>query len=398
VGIKLHDKEEKIKHSRKMKKGSKMTEEQRKKVSEAQKRRFTNPEERKKIGESSKGRIPWNKGTKGLVKSWNKGRKGLQVAWNKGKTGIYSEETRRKIGLASKGRKLSEEHKRKISNSLIGRRVSQETKRKISIANKGKSSWSKGIKTGKIAWNRGKPRSEETIKKIREATIGKKRSEETKRKISLVKKGTRAWNKGKKMPEMSGERHPMFGKTHSEKSKFQMSESHKKRMSNPEFRKRLSKIHKQRLANPEEMKRQVEVSRRTILRLYESGAFPKQTNTKIERDIKEELVKRNYIEGVDFIHQFKFNNKFMCDFCFPKQKIIIEAYGDFWHANPKKYSGKKLHPHQIKGINRDKSKEAYIKKVDNNSWTYLYFWESDIKENLTKCIDKIEEILIKKKI
>lgn len=376
-----------------MKKGTKMTEEQRKRVSEAQKKRFTNPEEKKRASEFFKGRIPWNKGTKGLVNSWNKGKKGLQVAWNKGKTGIYSEETRRKIGLASKGKRLSEEHKRKISSSLVGREVSKKTREKISLANKGKPAWSKGLKTGQIAWNRGIPRSEETIRKIKEATTGKKRSEETKKRISLAKKGTKAWNKGKKMPEISGEKHPMFGKTHSEKSKLQMSESHKKQMANPKFRKKLSEIHKQRLSNPEEMKRQIEVSRRTLLKLYESGAFPKQTNTKIERDIKDELLKRGYKEGIDFIHQYKFMNKFMCDFCFPEQKVIVEAYGDFWHCNPDKYpSGCKIHPHQIKGLKRDKAKEAYIKKVDNGSWTYLVLWESDIKENLTKCVDKIEEI------
>ena len=41
----------------------------------------------------------------------NKGKK----AWNKGKTGIYSEETLKRIGDSSKGRKLSKEHKKKIS-------------------------------------------------------------------------------------------------------------------------------------------------------------------------------------------------------------------------------------------------------------------------------------------
>jgi very-short-patch-repair endonuclease len=82
-------------------------------------------------------------------------------------------------------------------------------------------------------------------------------------------------------------------------------------------------------------------------------------------------------------------DKFMCDFCFPKQKVIVEAYGDFWHCNPKKYS-KPTHPHQKKGIARDKSKNAYIRKVDKGSWTLLIFWESDIKKNVKKCVDNIE--------
>ena len=385
-----------------MKKDSKMTEEQRKRVSEAQKKRFANPEERKKIGEFSKGRIPWNKGTKGLVKSWNKGKRGLQVAWNKGKPGIYSEETRRKIGLASKGRKLSEDHKRKIrenadrnpSFGMKGKHHSEETRKKLSISHKGQIP--KNLEQLRLL-SIGHKVSEEVRKKISLANKGRIRSEETKNKIRLAKKGTKAWNKGKKMPEMSGAKHHMFGKHHSEESLRKMSEAHKKQMANQEFRRRLSEIHKKRLSDPEEMKRQSETSTRTLLKQYESGVFPKQTNTKPERQIKEELLKRGYNEGMDFIHQYKFMNKFMCDFCFPKQKVIIEVDGDFWHANPIKYVGKKLHKHQIKGINRDKSKKAYISAVDNNSWTFLSFWESDIKKDVAKCVDRIEETLAKKR-
>jgi len=141
-----------------------------------------------------------------------------------------------------------------------------------------------------------------------------------------------------------------------------------------------------------------EWGRNNILKQYESDSFPKQTNTKPERDINAELIKRGYKEGIDFIHQFKFMNKFMCDFCFHKQKVIVEAYGDFWHCNPKKYPlGCKIHPHQINGLKRDKSKEAYITKVDNHAWTYIALWESDIKKDVVKCVDGIEEVLKKKK-
>ena len=151
------------------------------------------------------------------------------------------------------------------------------------------------------------------------------------------------------------------------------------------------------MSNPKERERQSKVSRETILSLYESNSFPRQTDTKPERQIKAELIKRGYKEGIDFVHQYKFMNKFMCDFCFPKQKVVVEAYGDFWHANPKKYAGKVLHKHQIKDIGRDKSKKAYITTVDNRSWTYLVLWESDINKNVIKCVDKIEKALKKPK-
>ena len=61
-----------------------------------------------------------------------------KTPWNKGKKGIYSEESRRKMSEALKGRKHSEETRKKMSESLKGRHHSEETKRKIGIALKGR--------------------------------------------------------------------------------------------------------------------------------------------------------------------------------------------------------------------------------------------------------------------
>ena len=63
----------------------------------------------KKYGNPNQIADPKETGKK--ISKANKGKK----AWNKGKTGIYSEETLKRIGDSSKGRKLSKEHKKKIS-------------------------------------------------------------------------------------------------------------------------------------------------------------------------------------------------------------------------------------------------------------------------------------------
>jgi group I intron endonuclease len=81
-------------------------------------------ETKEKISKSLKAKknIPWNKGTKGIMKSWSKG-----------KTGVYSEEVIQrnrewhKGKLAGEkhhfyGKHLSEEHKNKIRNALKGRK------------------------------------------------------------------------------------------------------------------------------------------------------------------------------------------------------------------------------------------------------------------------------------
>jgi group I intron endonuclease len=92
---------------------------------------------------------------------------------------ICSEETRRKIGDASRGKHPSAETRRKLSESHLGqsRPCSDEHKRKISESNKGKI------------------RSEETCAKLSEASkgrpgywLGKSRDKETRAKISATKK------------------------------------------------------------------------------------------------------------------------------------------------------------------------------------------------------------------
>jgi very-short-patch-repair endonuclease len=264
------------------------------------------------------------------------------------------------------------------------------------------------FKKGLVPWNKGKSPSKESRRKMSLSHIGKPSpkkgkhpSLETLKKLSESHKGQIAWNKGKRPSEetIKKQRETMKKTMANPEIRRKISESTKKAMSTPEMWKRMSEIRKGKLSTKKGKK--YHTSERSLahtLKLYESGAFPRQENTKPERQVKEELLKRGYKEGINFIHQYKFMNKFMCDFCFPQQKLIIEVDGDFWHCNPKKYpTGSILHPHQIKGIGRDKSKSAYIMKVDNGAWTLFRFWESDIKKDVAKCVDRIEEFLREKK-
>jgi len=273
-----------------MKKDSKMTEEQRRKNRETQKRVWANPELRERHREIHKGQVPWNKG----------------------KTNIYSEETKKRRGKA----------------------------------NLGKTPWNKGKKGLQISWNKGSTASEES-----------------KRKMSESQK--RLWT-------LEGHRK-------------RMSQSAKASVNSGRF----EKGHK----HSEEIKKKLTEA---TLKQYERGDFPKQTHTKPEIIFKEELIKRGYREGIDFIHQFKFNNKFMCDFAFPKHKIIVECDGDFFHCNPKFFDPNNLKPQQQRTVSRDKSKNSYINKYDNGSWILKRFWESDLHKDVSNCVDKIEEVLNKK--
>lgn len=70
-------------------------------------------------------------------------------------------------GLWVPNRRQIESIREKISKSSMGKVISPEHRKKISETQKGRPAPNKGIKTGKPAWNRGIPASEECRAKLR---------------------------------------------------------------------------------------------------------------------------------------------------------------------------------------------------------------------------------------
>jgi len=104
---------------------------------------------------------------------------------------VVSDETRRKMSEALKGKPRSKEIRRKISESHKGKTHSEESRRNMSESQKGKTF------------------SEETKRKLSESQKGKNHSEETRRKMSEARKGKKWWNDGcgncKRMVECPGD-------------------------------------------------------------------------------------------------------------------------------------------------------------------------------------------------
>ena len=56
-----------------------------------------------------------------------------------------SEESRKKLSIAGKGKIISEEHRKKLRDANIGKLVTEKTRKKLSTAGKGRTPWNKGL-------------------------------------------------------------------------------------------------------------------------------------------------------------------------------------------------------------------------------------------------------------
>lgn len=114
---------------------------------------------------------------------------------------------------------------------------------------------------------------------------------------------------------------------------------------------------------------------------------PKYGTSKLEEDFAREFLEKL---GVKYIYQFKAEDigRFY-DF-----KIvdgpIIEIQGSYWHGDPRLYEEKELNKTQKKNIRVDEYKQKWAL---SHGIPIYYIWEKDIKENPTKVMNLLKEIL-----
>jgi len=128
-------------------------------------------------------------------------------------------------------------------------------------------------------------------------------------------------------------------------------------------------------------------ARKNMIQRLKDNKIP-FSNTKIEKKIAKELTKRSF----PFIHRYPIDKKFVCDFALPIFNIIIEADGDYWHANSKIYDKENLDLRQKRNLQRDIFKDKYLKK---KGWKIFRFFESEINESVKKCVNKVQKEIVK---
>ncbi len=257
------------------------------------------------------------------------------------------------------GKPLSEEHKKNIGLALKGKKrpkFSEEWINNIKIGHKGQVPWNKG-KTdyyskealesnrqkhlGRTPWNKGL--TKEKIKIYYKngglnppSNLGNHHSEETKKKIGLAhkgmktkqnsgsfKKGDISWNKGKNM---------------SEETKIKIKEARAKQI------------------------------------------FPMK-DTSIELKIQNFLTQL-HMEYLAHKYISEITNKYQCDIFIPVQegilqKTIIECDGDYWHGNINtEFKNRKLTERVLKQIENDKLR---TKELQEQGFRVIRLWGSEIK-------------------
>lgn len=97
---------------------------------------------------------------------------------------------------------------------------------------------------------------------------------------------------------------------------------------------------------------------------------------------KPELVLYDILKDIGVAHEIQhlLANKFCVDSFIPDKNLVIQADGDYWHGNPKKFPV--LDKRQSRKVALDKSQDAYLKKM---GLSVLRLWESQLMKDREGC-------------
>ena len=214
------------------------------------------------------------------------------------------------MGLKKKS-KFSEEHRRNLSKAHKGKIVSKETRRKLSLAAKGKPTWNKGKKgyTNSGSFKKGHKLSEEAMEKRRQQLIGKKNpfygkthSEETKRKIGKANRGRTISEKTRRKMSLAS-----TGRIVSEKTRRKISNLHKGKVVSDETKR---KWRSTRAKNYPDGFKHSEEARRKLSKAHKGRIFSEESKRKMRgRIVSEETRGKLRLLGTGRKHSEKSKRK-----------------------------------------------------------------------------------------
>lgn len=130
-----------------------------------------------------------------------------------------------------------------------------------------------------------------------------------------------------------------------------------------------------------------ELRRQTALKRIQNFRGKK---TDIEKILSKLLDRMNLAHEPQYI----IGDKFIVDEFLSDYNVIIEAWGDFWHANPKRFSKDELTEIQKKNVIKDDSRLKYLKTC---GYTVITLWGYDLKNNIVKCQETIQDAILSRR-
>ena len=95
------------------------------------------------------------------------------------------------------------------------------------------------------------------------------------------------------------------------------------------------------------------------------------------------------------------------DIVFTKWKVVVFCDGDYWHGHNWAIRGQSSLQEELSGYSqywRDKILRNIERDEENNmalkaqGWTVIRIWESDIKNDLERCVETVKEALFEQKL
>ena len=124
---------------------------------------------------------------------------------------------------------------------------------------------------------------------------------------------------------------------------------------------------------------------------YQSFINNERPETLIEKLIREWLDEHH----IRYVQEFGFLRKYYLDFYIPDYKIVIEAYGDYWHSNPAIYDIYNNDNSKIALTNQQIKSQSWIKdkerkdEIEQYGYKVYELWETDIHNSLNEIMKNI---------
>lgn len=87
------------------------------------------------------------------------------------------------------------------------------------------------------------------------------------------------------------------------------------------------------------------------------------------------------------------NKWYLPDVLIQKDGIIIEYFGDFWHANPEIYKSSDIVHHNFVAKEIWNHDEKRIKDLENVGYKVIIIWESEYLKNKQQILDSLDNLI-----